>query len=88
MQESGGRDWSPKIYVDVAALFTRDGRLRPLWIVWQDGRRFPIDRVKSCQRAASRRAGGVGLRYTCLCCGREIHLYYEENYRWFVEGRG
>ena len=77
-----------KLYVDVIAEFTKDGKLRPLWLIWEDGRKYEIDRIKSCQRAASRKAGGVGLRYTIMVQGQERYLYYEENYHWFVEAKG
>lgn len=76
-----------KIYVETVAEFSADGQLKPLWIVWEDGRKFEIDRVLRVERAASRKAGGVGLRYTVMIGGREHHLYYEENYRWFVEAK-
>lgn len=76
-----------KVYVDVNAIFTRDGRLLPKSIVWKDGRRYDIQRIRQITRAASLRAGGVGLRYTCMIEGKESYLYYEENNRWFVEER-
>lgn len=38
-------------------------------------------------RAASLRAGGVGLRYTCIINGKTSHLFYEDNNKWFVEKR-
>ena len=38
-------------------------------------------------RAASLKAGGVGMRYTCIIDGKESYLYYEDNNMWFVEGR-
>lgn len=76
-----------KIYVQIVVEFSVDGCLRPLWITWEDGRKFEIDRVLRVERAASRKAGGIGLRYTVTIGGHEHHLYYEENYRWFVEGR-
>ena len=76
-----------KIYVEVCALFTADGRMFPLAIIWEDGRRYRIDEVRDCRRAASLRAGGTGLRYTCRICGGDHYLYYEENNRWFVEGK-
>ena len=76
-----------KIYVQTAAEFSADGQLKPLWIIWEDGRKFEIDRVLRVERAASRKAGGIGLRYTVMFGGHVHHLYYEENYRWFVEGR-
>ncbi len=78
---------SYKVYVDVVAAFTADGELRPMFVHWIDGHFFEIDRVKQCVRAASRKAGGVGLRYTVMIAGQECHLYYEENYKWFVEAK-
>lgn len=76
-----------KKYVQVGAVFTPGGRLIPVWIGWEDGRRFHVDRILSCVRAASRKAGGVGWRYTCMIGGRETVLYYEDNFRWFVEAK-
>ena len=73
-----------KVYVDVLAEFTREGILRPCRITWEDGRRYVIDRVRKCERRASRKAGGMGLMYTCVIGGQEVNLFYEENMRWFV----
>lgn len=73
-----------KVYVDVLAEFTREGFLRPCRITWEDGRKYAIDRVKKCERRASRKAGGMGLMYTCMVEGQEVNLFYEENQRWFV----
>lgn len=76
-----------KIYVDVIAEFSKEGNLRPREIVWDDGRHFTIDRIKDTRRAASLKAGGVGMRYTCMILGQEKYIYYEDNNLWFVEGR-
>ncbi|BBF41365.1 hypothetical protein lbkm_0039 [Lachnospiraceae bacterium KM106-2] len=76
-----------KVYVDVIAEFTKEGTLFPIMIGWRDGRKFEIDKVKDVRRAASLRAGGVGMRYTCMISGQEKYLYYEDNNLWFVEGR-
>ena len=76
-----------KVYVDVLAEFTREGILRPCRITWEDGRKYMIDRVKKCERRASRKAGGMGLMYTCMVGGQEVNLFYEENMRWFVTRR-
>ena len=46
-----------KKYVQVVAAFSPEGKLLPLCVVWEDGRKFEIDRVKQCVRAASRKAG-------------------------------
>ena len=36
--------------------------------------------------AASLKAGGAGIRYTCMILGKERFLFLEEN-RWFVDTR-
>lgn len=77
-----------KTYVGVRAVFSAEGEVTPLSILWEDGRKFEIDRVTDCRRAASLRAGGAGLRYTVRIGGRTHYLFYEENNRWFVEARG
>ena len=78
---------SSKVYVDVNATFSKDGRLIPKSFIWTDGHKYEIQMVKDVCRAASRKAGGVGIRYTCIIDGRESHLYYEDNNMWFVEGK-
>lgn len=76
-----------KKYVQVDATFSTEGKIRPNCVIWEDGTRYEIDQVKQCVRAASRKAGGVGWRYTCMIRGREAVLYYEDNFKWFVEAR-
>ena len=76
-----------KVYVEVKVRFTTDGRLTPMSIIWTDGTEYEIQRVKDVCRAASLKAGGAGLRYTCIIAGKESHLYYEDNNLWFVERR-
>ena len=76
-----------KIYVDVNARFSKDGVLTPRSFIWTDGHTYEIQHIKNVQRAASLRAGGVGMRYTCVIDGRESHLFYEDNNMWFVEGK-
>ena len=77
-----------KVYVDVNEDRLKDGRLIPLSFVWEDGRRYAIDRVIDIRPAASLRAGGVGLRYTVRVRNRETFLYLEEGggvSKWFME---
>jgi len=76
---------SYKVYVDVIAHFSKDGRLVPISIIWNDGCSYEIQRIKEVKRSASLKAGGVGIRYTCIIDGKESHLFYEENNMWFVE---
>ena len=74
-----------KVYVDVLAVFSREGELIPKAFVWEDGHRYEIDKISKPERCASRKAGGTGYRYTCMVEGKICHLTYEENYKWFME---
>ena len=82
MEESENRI---KTYVDVMALFTSDGRMFPTTLKWEDGHVYEITKVIDVKRACSLRAGGTGLRFTCLIDGRETHLFFEGDQKWFVE---
>lgn len=75
-----------KIFVEVIAKFTKDGGKIPLTVVWEDGRRFDVDRVTDIRRAASLKAGGQGIRYRCRIKGKETFLWLEDD-TWFVEGK-
>ena len=76
-----------KTYVQVTADFYPDGRLRPSCITWMDGKKFYIDQIKEIKRMDSKRVHGSGICYVCLVWGKEMRLFYEENYKWFVEER-
>ena len=73
-----------KINLQVNADFDLDGNIRPRAITWEDGRVFEIDRVLDVRRAASLKAGGVGMRYICRIRGKEVRLFNEEG-PWFME---
>lgn len=74
-----------KVYVDVMAEFTKTGQLNPKSIRWEDGQVYEITRITDIRRAASLKAGGTGIRYTCIINGMESHLYHEDDNMWFVE---
>jgi len=84
-----------KVYVDAAANFSKDGVMIPTSLVWEDGRRYIIDKVTDIRPAAAQRAGGQGDRYTIWVQGRQSYLFFERNSslqgnnigRWFVERR-
>lgn len=59
---------SRKVFVDVTARF-EDGKIFPLVLQWEDGREFEIDKVLDMRPAASLKAGGCGMRYTCRILG-------------------
>ena len=48
-----------KKYVKVTATFDCDGDLIPEYIVWDDGRRYRIDKISDVRYAASLKAGGT-----------------------------
>ena len=73
-----------KINLEVNADFDLDGNIRPRAITWEDGRVYEIDRVLDIRRAASLKAGGVGMRYICRIRGKEVKLFNDEG-RWFME---
>ena len=75
-----------KVYVEVTARFDVEGNITPLSVTWEDGTVYEIDRILDKRRAASLKAGGIGMRYTCRILGQRSYLYYEEP-RWFVEGK-
>lgn len=76
-----------KVFVDVTATFTKDGRLEPLYFVWEDGTRYEVDKVIDNKKAASLKAGGQGQRYRCRVAGKEVYLYLEDGNKWFMEGK-
>ena len=78
---------SSKVYVNVMAEFTNDGRLLPRSFIWMDGHVYEIQKVTDVRRAASLKAGGAGIRYTCIVDGKESHLFYEDNNMQFMEER-
>ena len=77
-----------KVYVDVNEDRLKDGRLIPLSFVWEDGKRYKIDKVIDIRHAASLKAGGAGLRYTVSVLNRETRLFLEDDRagaKWFME---
>lgn len=75
-----------KVFVDVIVKYTKDGVKLPLSVIWEDGRRFDVDKVLDIRRAASLKAGGQGTRYKCHISGRQTFLWLEDD-KWFVEAR-
>ena len=51
-----------KVYVDVTAVFSKEGQLKPVSVKWQDGHIYEIQRITDIRRAASLKAGGAGMR--------------------------
>ncbi len=75
-----------KVLVEVIARFAIDGSIIPLYVIWEDGRKFEVDKVMDVRRAASLKAGGQGTRYTIRMMGKETYLFYDDLV-WFMEGK-
>lgn len=75
-----------KKYVDMVVRYYPDGTITPLAIWWDDGVIFQIDKITDVRPCASLKAGGAGIRYTCMIQGHEKYIWLEEN-RWFVEAK-
>jgi hypothetical protein len=73
-----------KIFVKITAEHDTNGAVRPLEMTWGDGRRFPIDRIIDVRQASSLKGGGVGTRYVCRICNKQVYLFDDEG-RWFIE---
>ena len=73
-----------KVHIQVVAQHDLEGRIRPLSLIGEDGRKFPIDRVLDIRQAASLKAGLQGMRYTCRIAGKEVYLFCDDG-KWFLE---
>ncbi len=81
-----------KVYIDVMLEVNRDGIMRPVRLLWEDGRTFPVERILEvcpvtedgqCQEKAG---GSDRVRYTCLIDGKRSHIFKEKD-RWYVQSR-
>ena len=82
MQSTGCR----KAYVSVNVDVDEEGCVHPRYIRWENGLIFQIDQILYKCRAASKKVGGGGIRYTVLIRGRESYLF-QEGSKWFVEAQ-
>lgn len=77
---------SKKVYVDVVARIDSDGSVTPLTVIWENGKKYEIDRVYSVQRAYATKVGGTGIRYEIVVSGKKTYLFEDEG-KWFVEAK-
>ncbi len=75
---------SRKVIIAVKAEFDVSGQLTPISFRWENGMDYAISRVIDRRRAASLKAGGSGIRYTCKVDGKLIYLFYDESV-WYLE---
>lgn len=75
-----------KVYVGVELSVSPQGDVRPRTIVFEDGNKYQIDRLRQKCRAHATKVGGTGIRYTVIICNKQTYLY-EDDGRWFVEAK-
>jgi hypothetical protein len=75
---------SSKVFVEITAKHDIQGNIHPLTVKWEDGRIFEVDRLLDVRKAASLKAGGMGMRYTCRICNKQVYLFNDEG-KWFME---
>lgn len=75
-----------KRYVETIVQYLEDGTILPLAIRWDGGHLYEVDKILDIRPAASLKAGGAGIRYTCRIEGHETYIWLEGN-RWFVEAK-
>ena len=82
-----------KVYVGVEAEFQPDGKMLPRAVIWEDGRRYEVDKIKSIRPGYAAKAGGQGDQYDIYVNGKLTRLFFERSTnlsgnvigRWFVE---
>lgn len=75
-----------KVFVDVVVQHGKNGAKKPLCIIFEDGKKYEIDKLCGSRRAAATRVGGTGIRYTIQVQGHETYLFEDEDL-WFVEAK-
>ena len=75
-----------KVYVGVELSVSPQGDVRPRTLIFEDGNKYQIDRLRQKCRAHATKVGGTGIRYTVIICNKETYLY-EDDGRWFVEAK-
>lgn len=70
--------------VSVIASMQPNGVVIPQILIWENGKKYAIDKVLDIRKKASTKGGGMGLRYTCRFGNHERYLWLD-GYVWFIE---
>ena len=74
----------PRIELNIIVQHLPDGQAIPRTIIWEDGRKFTIDKILDKRKAAALKCGGIGTRYICRIRNKEVAIFEEEGL-WFIE---
>ena len=73
-----------KTFVTVTAEHDTNGMIKPTVLHWSDGRKWEIEKIFDVRMAASLKAGGQGVRYTCRIANKQVYLFFDDG-KWFIE---
>ena len=76
-----------KTYVEAIIKVLPDGQKRRMIIVFENRKKYAVDRVRRITRACATKVGGTGIRYTVEILGTTTFLFEDDEGRWFVEAR-
>lgn len=71
-------------YITVVAKMNESGTPIPLYIIWDSGKEYLIDKVLDIRKKASTKGGGAGLRYLVKIKNNERFLFLKDD-KWFIE---
>lgn len=77
---------SRKVYVGVVAEIDTAGKVRPITVIWEDGRKFTVDKILDVRRACATKVGGTAIRYSIVIAGKSTFLFFDDG-KWFVESK-
>ncbi len=66
--------------------FLKDGGIKPLLVEWEDGEKYPIDRIIAREKKPSLTGEILVERFTVSIGGQRRYVYYDKQKEiWFVE---
>lgn len=77
---------SSVVEVAVLASFPIDGIVKPVAVVWKDGRQFDIEKITDFIRIPKRDNSGFRYIYKCIIAGVDRCIYYNDD-KWYLECR-
>ena len=72
-------------FVDTEVLMTKDGRIIPKCIFYED-KKYEIDKILDIKRLASTKGGGSAICYFVKIKGYTKKIFLDEN-KWFIENK-
>lgn len=77
-----------RVYIDVTAIRTHDGKLIPISFIW-DSIEYKISKVLSSQFGHSLKHKISAQSFLCMCRNLKFHLFFEDggfgNQRFYIE---